>query len=464
MTQIRVFNTMGRELQDFQPMQPGRVMMYSCGPTVYKYSHIGNFRSYLMADFWIRAFEYLGFAVTQVQNITDVGHLVDDGESGDDKVLAAAEAEGKSPEEIAAFYTEAFRADAHLLGIRPPDAAPRATEYIAEMIEAISRLEQLGLAYAVDGNVYYDVVKRRDYPKLSHNTLDQLLAGARVEVDERKRNAADFALWKAAGPRRMQVWESPWGLGFPGWHIECTAMSLGHFPGGFDIHTGGVDNIFPHHEDEIAQSEPLLDNRPVARYWIHGEFLTGDGGRKMAKSAGDMLRVSGLAEQGYDPLSFRFLCLGARYRTRLSFTQEALDAASSGLASLRRRASRLRPAVPLTSPGGNALQARFVASLCDDLDLPVISALLQEVLRAEIPEGEKRTLLEDWDRVLGVALTRAVEELPEAIPEAALALAARRDEARRARDWVRADEFRGQLESMGFAVEDSAAGSAVKRR
>ncbi|HEV3231919.1 MAG TPA: cysteine--tRNA ligase [Candidatus Dormibacteraeota bacterium] len=460
--EVQVYNTMGRSKQAFTPRQPGRVSMYTCGPTVYKYAHIGNFRTYLMSDFWIRGLRYLGFDVTQVENITDVGHLLDDADDGEDKVLQSAQREGKSPEEIADFYTAAFMSDAALLRVRPPDHQPRATEFVPQMIEAIARLEAMGLAYAVDGSVYYDVERRGDYPKLSGNTLDQLHAGYRVEVDQRKRNSADFALWKAAGERRLQVWDSPWGRGFPGWHIECTAMSLHHFPQGFDIHTGGVDNIFPHHEDEIAQSEPLVGG-PVANYWIHGEFLTGDGGRKMAKSAGNILRVAELEELGYEPLAFRYLCLTARYRTKLSFTEEALDGAQTGLRALRRRASRLAPATPLATDAGRAFEARFSAALADDLDLPLVSALLQEVLRADIPEGEKRQLLESWDAVLQVDLTRPEAEAGTAIPAEALALARARDEARAARDWARADSLRGELAALGFVAEDSPEGTRLRR-
>ncbi|MFN2464181.1 MAG: cysteine--tRNA ligase [Candidatus Dormibacteria bacterium] len=466
MPEIQVFNTLGREKQRFTPRSPGEVSMYTCGPTVYKYAHIGNFRTYLMSDFWIRALEYLGNHVVQVQNVTDVGHLADDSDTGIDKVLASAEAEGKSPEQIAEFYTAAFMADAELLRIRPPEHQPRATAFVPQMIEAIRRLEELGLAYNVDGNVYYDVTKRADYPKLSHNTLDQLHAGHRVEVDPRKHTSADFALWKAAGPRRLQVWDSPWGMGFPGWHIECTAMSLHYFPTGFDIHTGGVDNVFPHHEDEIAQSEPLLRG-PVANYWIHGEFLTGDGGRKMAKSAGNILRVSELAEQGYEPLAFRYLCLTARYRTKLSFTEEVLDGAQTGLRTIRRRASRLGPAAPPTPGYGQPFQERFEAALADDLDLPLVTALIQETLRADIPDGEKRHLLEDWDRVLQVDLTRDAGDGgddEDGAPAEAQELAARRDAARAGRDWAAADAIRGQLEELGWAVEDSPEGTRLRQR
>ena len=463
MPEIQVFNSLGREKQVFRPREAGKVSMYSCGPTVYKYAHIGNFRTYLMSDLWIRALEYLGLPVTQVQNITDVGHLADDSDTGEDKVLKAAQEEGKAPEDIAAFYTQAFMDDAALLRIRKPDAQPRATDYVERMIEDVVRLQEMGLAYEVDGNVYYDVAHRPDYPKLSHNTLDQLQAGYRVDVDPRKHNTADFALWKAAGPRRLQVWDSPWGPGFPGWHIECTAMSLSYFPTGFDIHTGGVDNIFPHHEDEIAQSEPLIGGR-VANYWIHGEFLTGDGGRKMAKSAGNILRVSELVDLGYDPLAFRFLCLGAKYRTKLSFTEEALDGARSGLDGLRRRASRLGPATPASSEAARALQSRFEAALADDLDLPLITSLLQETIRADVADGEKRTLLEDWDRVLQVDLTTAPAQVEEEAPAEARELARQRDAARASRDWAAADALRGQLEAIGWAAEDSPEGTRLRPR
>lgn len=463
MPEIHIFNTLGREKQVFHPREPGKVSMYTCGPTVYKYAHIGNFRTYLMSDLWIRALEYLGYAVTQVQNITDVGHLADDSDTGEDKVLKAAQEEGKSPEDIATFYTQAFMDDAALLRIRRPDAQPRATDYVKKMIEDVVRLQQMGLAYEVDGNVYYDVANRPDYPKLSHNTLDQLQAGYRVDVDPRKHNTADFALWKGAGPRRLQVWDSPWGPGFPGWHIECTAMSLSFFPTGFDIHTGGVDNVFPHHEDEIAQSEPLIDG-PVANYWIHGEFLTGDGGRKMAKSAGNILRVSELVDLGYDPLAFRFLCFGAKYRTKLSFTQEALDGAAAGLDGLRRRASRLGTASRPVSEPALQLQQRFEAALADDLDLPLITSLLQETLRSDVADGEKRALLEDWDRVLQLDITAAPKLHDDDVPAEAVELARQRDAARAAKNWASADALRSRLEELGWAAEDSPDGTRLRPR
>jgi cysteinyl-tRNA synthetase len=437
--------------------------MYTCGPTVYKYAHVGNMRTYLMSDFWVRALQYLGFDVTQVENITDVGHLVGDTQDqGEDKILVSAQEEGKSPEEIAAFYTAAFMEDCELLRIRPAAAYPRATEFIEEMIELIRKLEKLGLTYEVDGNVFYDVQKRGDYPKLSNNTLDQLQAGYRIDPDPNKRHPADFLLWKAGGERRLQIWDSPWGRGFPGWHLECSAMSLKYFPDGFDIHTGGVDLVFPHHEDEIAQSEPVAGGQ-VVNYWIHGEFLEMSG-QKMAKSTGNIIRVVDLVEAGHDPLAFRFLCLSAKYRAKLSFSMGVLEGAERGLNSIRQRASRLAAAVVVASPGGLDLQRRFAEAVADDLDLPIVSALLQEVLRAEIPDGEKRALLEDWDRVLALDLTRAPVETDAEAPAEARALAAERDAAREAKNWASADALRAQLEELGWQVEDSAGGTRLRPR
>ena len=437
--------------------------MYTCGPTVYKYAHVGNMRTYLMSDFWVRALQYLGFDVTQVENITDVGHLVGDTQDqGEDKILVSAQEEGKSPEEIAAFYTAAFMEDCELLRIRPAAAYPRATEFIEEMIELIRKLEKLGLTYEVDGNVFYDVQKRGDYPKLSNNTLDQLQAGYRIDPDPNKRHPADFLLWKAGGERRLQIWDSPWGRGFPGWHVECSAMSLKYFPDGFDIHTGGVDLVFPHHEDEIAQSEPVAGGQ-VVNYWIHGEFLEMSG-QKMAKSTGNIIRVVDLVEAGHDPLAFRFLCLSAKYRAKLSFSMGVLEGAERGLNSIRQRASRLAAAVVVASPGGLDLQRRFAEAVADDLDLPIVSALLQEVLRAEIPDGEKRALLEDWDRVLALDLTRAPVETDAEAPAEARALAAERDAAREAKNWASADALRAQLEELGWQVEDSAGGTRLRPR
>ncbi|MEA2681919.1 MAG: cysteinyl-tRNA synthetase [Chloroflexota bacterium] len=461
MSEIQVYNTLGREKQVFRPRVPGKVAMYACGPTVYKYAHVGNFRTNLLTDFWARSLEYLGFEVTVVQNITDVGHLQDDTQdTGEDKVLASARAEGKSPEEIASFYTAAFKEDAALLRIRPADHYPRATEFIPQMVDLVKALEDRGLTYEVDGNVFYDVQRRGDYPKLSHNTLDQLQAGYRIEPDPQKHHPADFLLWKHGGERRLQIWDSPWGKGFPGWHLECSAMSLEYFPEGFDIHTGGIDLVFPHHEDEIAQSEPVL-GRQVVNYWIHGEFLE-MAGRKMAKSTGNVVRVRDLVDAGHDPLAFRFLAMTAKYRAKLSFSEEILEAAERGLNSIRLKASRLPAASQPAGGDGAAFGERFRGALADDLDLPLVSSLLQELLRSSVPDGEKRWLLEDWDRVLQLDLTTAPSQAHDEAPAEVQELAQRRDAARAARDWAAADALRAQLEELGWAVEDSAQGTRLR--
>ena len=461
-TQVQVFNTLGRSKQLFVPREPGRVSMYTCGVTVYRYAHVGNMRTYLMSDFWMRALEYLGYEVTRIQNITDVGHLQNDIEgTGEDRMMIAAQDEGKSPQDIADFYNQAFMEDAALLRIKPAGAYPRATEFIPEMIELIRALEARGLTYEKDGNVFYDVQKRGDYPKLSHNTLDALQAGYRIEVDPDKRHPADFLLWKAGGENRLQIWDSPWGRGFPGWHLECSAMSLKYFPDGFDIHTGGIDLVFPHHEDEIAQSEPVA-GKQVVNYWIHGAHLQLDG-RKMAKSTGNVVRITDLTEMGHDPLAFRFLYLGAKYRAKLSFSMEVMEGAERGLNALRAKASQLGAATPIEDTAAKALEGRFRAALADDLDLPTVSALLQEAVKADMPEGEKRALLERWDTVLQLDITRAPEKAEEA-PADVQDLARQREEARAAKDFGSADRLRGEIEAAGWAVEDSPEGTRLVPR
>ena len=457
--ELEVFNTLGRRRQPFKPRNDGQVLMYTCGPTVYKYSHIGNFRTYLMSDFWVRALQYLGYDVTQTENITDVGHLLDDADTGRDKVLESAQAEGKTPEEIADYYTQAFREDAAMLRIRPPDHTPRATEFVPQMIEFVTRLMEKGHAYEAGGNVYYDVLSKPDYPKLSGNTIEQLQAGYRMEVDPQKRHPADFSLWRAAGPRRLQVWDSPWGKGFPGWHIECSVMSLHHFPDGFDIHTGGVDLVFPHHEDEIAQSEPIAGEGFV-NYWIHGDHLDLEG-RKMAKSAGNIVRVGTLRDQGYDPLAFRYAYLFARYRSKVHFNDETLESAARGLASIRQRAAELPSAEPADSEAARGFESEFVAALKDDLNLTRVPDLIQRVLKAEMAGGEKRTLLERWDQVLQLDLTRAESvEVPADVME----LVERREKARADRQWDAADRLRDEIAAKGWSVEDTAGGAKLRPR
>jgi cysteinyl-tRNA synthetase len=492
---LRLRNTLTRRVDPVEPLEPGRVRMYTCGPTVYRYAHVGNLRSYLLADLIRRVLRYHGIDVRHVKNITDVGHLRDERfDRGEDRMLVAAGLERKTPAEIARFYEAAFHDDEAAVNILPADVYPRATDHIPEMIALAERLVDRGHAYVTDaGNVYYAVSSFPGYGSLSGNSLDDLRAGHRGEVEPDKRDPADFALWKAAGEGRLLKWPSPrWGDGFPGWHLECSAMALRHLGERFDIHTGGIDNVFPHHEDEIAQSAPLVGG-PPASLWVHGEHLL-MGGHKMAKSAGNFIRITELAADGIDPLAFRYLALGTRYGRKLNLTDASMRAAAAGLESLRHALRVLgppptngpyaapsqvgngpagdrahAPAVPL-SADARALHDRFVAAVDDDLDLPVALAVVREMLRAPLPEAARRWLVLDADAVLGLDLDRVWSAGPaasaklEAAGTDVEALLAERSVARAARDFARADALRAEIEALGWDVADGPDGSTVHRR
>jgi cysteinyl-tRNA synthetase len=445
---IRLYNTLGRTKQELKPVQPGRVSIYTCGPTVYRYAHVGNLRTYLFADLLVRVLEYNGLRVRQVKNITDVGHLTDDNlDQGEDKMLLSARLEAKTPAEIAAYYTDAFRHDEALLNIRPADELPRATEYVPRMVELIAALIARGHAYESGGNVYYDIASFPAYGRLSGNTTEKLLAGTKGEPDLRKRSPLDFSLWKQ-GENRVQVWDSPWGPGFPGWHIECSAMSMSLLGERFDIHTGGADNVFPHHEAEIAQSEGVTGH-PVVGCWVHGQLLFLSGTR-MAKSAGNFFRVTELVEQGHDPLAFRYLALQAKYRAPLNFSPDGLAGADRALRLLREKVAGWSGGAD--GPRGD-FQERFQAAINDDLDLPAVMALVSELTHSELAPGAKSSLLLDWDRVLGLDLGRPAPESAE-LPVGAADLLARRDRARADKDFVTADRIRAELAELGVHVTD----------
>jgi cysteinyl-tRNA synthetase len=463
---IRLHNTLTRRTEPLVPLEPGRVGIYTCGSTVYKYAHIGNLRTYLFGDLLHRTLEYLGYEVRYVKNITDVGHMRDDqldAIDGEDKIERAAETEGKSPMEIADFYTDAWLEDEALLNIVRADVMPRATEHIGEMVSLTERLLENGLAYEVDGTIYYDVSEFPGYGQLSGQKVEETHAGHRVEVESDKRDPADFALWKRAGERRLMKWPSPWGDGFPGWHIECSAMSLKHLGERFDVHTGGIDLKFPHHEDEIAQSEGALGH-PVVSIWMHGEFLTMDDA-KMAKSAGNIIRVADLPDLGYEPLAFRYLALTAHYRSKLDFTGDAMHAAASGLARLRRAAAGPDEAVDLLAEPMAGYRMRFTDAVADDLGTPRGLAVAHEVgADASLADAQRRALLLDFDRVLGLSLDRPAEiEAP--LPAGAEGLLDRRAAARAARDFAASDALRDELAALGVEVRDTPAGqeTAVRR-
>ena len=453
---MRLYNTLTRRKEELAPVDAGGVKVYSCGPTVYRYVHVGNLRTFMFADVLCRALGYLGRPTTQVMNITDVGHLTDDTfDRGEDKMLVSARLEKRSPEEIAAFYTEAFMDDAALVNIRPAAKFPRATEYIPQMLEIIAKLIEKQHAYEVGGTVYYDIASFSDYGKLSRNSTEKLLAGARGEVDPRKRHPGDFTLWKAAGEHRLQVWPSPWGDGFPGWHIECSAMSMSLLGERFDIHTGGTDNVFPHHEAEIAQSEGVTGHRVVG-CWMHGGHLL-LAGTRMAKSAGNFFRITELVERGFDPLAIRYLVLQAKYRTKLNFSTEGLGGADHALTQLRGRVAEWAHA----ADGPDAdFEQRFRDALEDDLDLPAAMALVSKLARSDIASGAKARLLIEWDRVLGLDL--APRQSAAVLPAGAAELLAARDQARAAKDFTAADGLRDQLTAMGVTVTDTPTGQKWK--
>ncbi len=490
---LRLRNTLTRTVDEVVPLEPGRVRMYTCGPTVYRYAHIGNLRSYLLADLVRRALLARGIDVFQVKNVTDVGHLRDERfDRGEDKMLVQARLEDKSPGEIARFYEATFHEDERAANILPAHAFPRATDHIAEMVAMTERLVDAGFAYEVGGNVYFAVASFPGYGKLSGNTLDELRAGHRGEVEPDKRDPADFALWKHAGEGRLMRWPTArWGEGFPGWHIECSAMATKYLGAQFDIHTGGIDNVFPHHEDEIAQSGALSGLVP-ARHWVHGEHLL-MAGRRMAKSAGNFVRITELGT-GVEPLAFRLLCLASRYRAKLNVSEASLRGAQAGLESLRVRARGIgRAAEGAAGPGGlveagapgadgvvppgvgaadpselgpaaRAAFERWTAAVDDDLDLPRGVAALREAARdTSMPAAERRWLLLEADRVLGLDLAReiamAAAGRPAALPAGAEDLLRERAGARNARDWSRSDALRAALADLGVEVVDRAGGT-----
>lgn len=460
---MRLFNSLTRQVEEVRPVDGQTVKMYSCGPTVYRYIHIGNMRSFMLGDLIRRTLRFEGFPVRWIMNITDVGHMTDDvADTGQDKMELAEADEGLSAPEIAEKYTRAFLEDADLVGIQRADAYPRATDHIPEMIALIERLIDRGHAYEVDGTVYFDVTSFPGYGKLSGNTLNELRAGHRQEgeIDPNKRHPADFALWKKAGPNRTMKWPSPWGEGFPGWHIECSAMSMKHLGERFDIHTGGNDNKFPHHEDEIAQSEGAVGH-PVVSIWVHGGFLQ-MGGQKMAKSARNISRVTDLAEQRIDPLAYRLLCFGTRYRSEMDFSWDAMEAAQRALIRIRQRVADwvTAPRDGFTTEA-KELDNRFRDAVSDDLDMPTAVKILNKAVSADLPDGDKYALVASWDEVLGLDLEREAREGFE-VPSEVQALLEERDAAREAREFDGADEIRGRLAKMGWEVMDLPGGTTVR--
>ncbi|HEX7167563.1 MAG TPA: cysteine--tRNA ligase [Acidimicrobiales bacterium] len=481
---VRVYDTPSRSVRDVEPLVPGQVRMYTCGPTVYAPQHIGNMRSQLFADLLRRVIAASGLEVVHVVNITDVGHLTDDADAGEDKLeLAAARAGGKA-EDIAVKYTEQWRTDRARLGCLEPNVLCKATDHIAQQIAMVEAIEAKGLTYTTDDGVYFDTAAWPRYADFAHLQLDEQDTSGRVANVDQKRNPADFALWKfsPADVRRQQEWESPWGTGFPGWHIECSAMATEYLGRQFDLHTGGVDHVSVHHTNEVAQSEAALDVHPWVSIWVHHEFLqmgAGDDGRdaaKMSKSAGTTVLLDDLVAAGFDPLAFRWFFLQAHYRSQQDFNTSLLESAATGLARLQQRAVAARR----EAAGDGAASApdaarcepwreRFWSALADDVNAPRAVAVVAEVMRApELTGADRWALLLDFDDALGLGFESLADDAgaPEEVTadDAETAgLLRQRDDARKARDFATADRIRDELAARGLRIVDTPEGSRLQR-
>ena len=481
---MRLYNMLGRHVEELQTQQPGKVGMYCCGPTVYLHQHIGGFRTYIFEDVLRRTLTALGYEVRHVMNVTDVGHLTDDADEGDDKMLQSARREGKSAWDIAAFYTEQFFRDAEALNILEPHVVARATDHIDDMIALIERLEHAGLTYQADGNIFYDVARFDRYGELALLDRQDLRAGARIAVDQSKRNAEDFGLWftRSKFQRQEMLWDSPWGRGYPGWHIECSAMSMKYLGEAIDIHCGGIDHVPVHHTNEIAQSEGAIgvDSRSERRWvshWCHGEFLTIDS-TKMSKSKGNLIRLDQLVEQGYEPLDFRFFVLGAHYRKQQNFTLSSLDAARSARLNLVERfAALLADAAPGIAPveelGNHALYREALELAANDLAMPrVLEVLWRLAKKPSTTPGETLAAAAAIDGILGLDLIESARRAGamqgntggSTLDEEIRSLVDQRQRARDDGDYATADRIRDELAAKGIELQDGPDGVRWRQR
>ena len=467
---LQLYNSLNRSLEEFKPLEEGRVSFYACGPTVYNYAHIGNLRAYVFEDILRRTLEYLGYSVRHVMNITDVGHLTDDGDEGEDKMVKSSRETGQSVWDIAAHFTEAFFRDTDRLNIERPSVSCAATEHIEDMIKLIQRIEARGFTYTSGGNVYFDTARYPEYGKLALLDRQEQRAGARIELDANKRHPRDFVLWfteSKFGNQAMQ-WDSPWGRGYPGWHIECSAMSMRYLGDQFDIHCGGIDHIPVHHTNEIAQSEAATGKRWV-NYWLHNEFLLMDSG-KMSKSKGGFLTLQSLIDEGFHPLDYRYFLLGAHYRTQLHFSFENLKAARTARLSLESKLRELLgggvvpAALDVLSDRGHEYLQSFRADLEADLNTPRALAVVWNLLRdGEIDPAEVVSLLYEIDRVLGLRLKQIKPAGAVSLSDEDSALIEERIAARQAKNWARADEIRDHFLKKGLSLKDTPNGTVVSR-
>ena len=463
---MQLYNTASHRKEAFTPQRPEQVTMYCCGPTVYNFAHIGNLRTYIFEDLLARTIR-LTYPLKHVMNVTDVGHLVSDADDGEDKMELGAAREGKSAWEIAKFYEAKFWQDYDALHCTRPTVISRATEHINEMIALVKTLEEKGYTYRTSDGIYYDTSKFPRYDALvGHARISGLQGGARVEMSDEKKNPTDFALWKFSpkDKQRQMEWDSPWGVGFPGWHIECSAMAMKYLGPTLDIHCGGIDHVTIHHTNEIAQSEAATGQKYV-NYWVHGEFLILRSG-KMSKSGGTFVTLDVLKEKGYEPLAYRYLCLGAHYRTQLEFSYESMDSAAKSLKNLRTLACGLKAqAAAQETDSSRAWKAKFQAALEDDLNAPKALAVTWEAVRTgELTAAEKVDFLQFADTLLALDVFQAPAQEPVQIPAEVQALLQARQAARGAKEWAKSDELRAQIAAAGFVVKDTPQGQQVEKK
>ncbi len=460
------YNTLTGKKEKFIPINKNEVKMYSCGPTVYSYAHIGNFRTYIFVDSLRRTLEYNGYKMKHVMNITDVGHLTSDADTGEDKMEKAAKKEGKDPYEIAKFYANAFMDDMGKLHIEKPEIITKATDNIPQMIEMVEEIIKNGYGYETSKGIYFDVSKLDKYPVLSNNSVEGQQAGARVEVDKEKRNPFDFALWIKAPENHIMKWDSPWGKSYPGWHIECSAMGRRFLGENFDIHTGGVDHIPVHHENEIAQCKGAFGHNP-ANFWMHCEFLLVDGG-KMSKSLGNIYTISELKEKGIEPLAYKLFCFSSHYRNKLNFTFDGVKASNIALNRIRKGyLAHLNGNDSIEEKEIEEYENRFHNAINDDLNIPLAIGVLWDVIRNEKKSKELADLILRFDKVFGLDLANSEKYLQElneneedisVIPEQVLQFANERKIARENKDFQKADLLRKKIEESGYQIKDIAGG------
>lgn len=466
---LRLYNTMTRKIEEFYTIETGKAKMYTCGPTVYNYAHIGNLRTYVFEDVLRRTLEYTGYEVEHVMNVTDVGHLTDDADQGEDKMVKSSRESGRSVWDIAKFYTDAFFLDIDNLNIVMPTITCNATDHIGDMVGLIKKIEKNGHTYESGGNVYFSIDTFPEYGKLARLDSQELQSGARIEVDSNKKNPRDFVLWftRSKFENQAMIWDSPWGKGYPGWHVECSAMSMRYLGEQFDIHCGGVDHINVHHTNEIAQSESATGKTWV-NFWVHGEFLV-MGQHKMAKSKGNFITLRTLQEENYHPLDYRYFCLGGHYRSQLQFTFDSLDAARKARLNMVDRVRELRSVadtVPeLDSIGSEAQKYLddFQEHVTNDLHVPKSLSVVWTLLKDEaVPAADKLAVLFDIDRVLGLKLTEI--EAEQSVDKETEKLIKQREQARADKDFARADQIRAELLEQGIELKDTPEGTVWKKK